>query len=746
MGSGLNLATLKILVDGADQTAWLMGEDLPIGAIRSMSDPTDFSDPDKMTSANYWTSTSDYFGVHMNSGVNNKAAYLIAKGGVFNTYDMGAGIGITKTAKVYYQAQTTLLAEGSDYLDLFHILPQACNALIGTGGITEANCAIVNKAVLATEMNKAPTSALVNRMLPMCPAGEVVSNLVYSMDFENGADGWDTYESDLEAQFQLHQVKSDATALFGPDASVAAEANAFMLDPIDVPASGTTYVQFTHAYQFDAYGGDYYDGGRVLYSTTGNPGPYNDLTAISGAATLNGYNATLSVYGGNTNPWEGLAAFTAESPGFQSTRINISALVGESINIGFFTATDATIGYGGWMIDDLAVYQCVAGDNGFIPITPCRVVSTLPSPNTVGPRDTPLAAAETFTVQVVGDNGDCSLPSSATSVSLNVTVAGAQGNGYVTVFPCDATQPNASSLNYAAGQTVPNAVISKVAADGSLCFYTLAATNLVVDINGYFPAGSGFEPLVPARLLDTRPAGPGIDTVDDRYIGAGLRAGASTTTLQVTARGGVPVDAAAVVLNVTVTGTQGPGFVTVYPCDASRPTASNLNYTAGKTIPNAVITKLSATGTVCLYTQAGTHLIVDVTGYFPAGSGFTPVVPARLLETRPSLTTVDGDFNGIGQRLAGSTTTLDVSERGGVPSNATAVVLNVTVTGTQGSGYVTVYPCDASQPTASNLNYTAGKTIPNAVVTKLSATGTVCLYTLAATDMIVDVTGYFTAG
>ena len=81
-----------------------------------------------------------------------------------------------------------------------------------------------------------------------------------------------------------------------------------------------------------------------------------------------------------------------------------------------------------------------------------------------------------------------------------------------------------------------------------------------------------------------------------------------------------------------------------------------------------------------------------------------------------------------------------------MPSNATAVVLNVTVTGTQGSGYVTVYPCDASQPTASNLNYTAGKTIPNAVVTKLSATGTVCLYTLAATDMIVDVTGYFTAG
>src|ERR1700692_4901979 len=89
------------------------------------------------------------------------------------------------------------------------------------------------------------------------------------------------------------------------------------------------------------------------------------------------------------------------------------------------------------------------------------------------------------------------------------------------------------------------------------------------------------------------------------------------TALTVAGRGGVPVDAEAVVLNVTVTEALGPGFVTVYPCGSERPTASNLNYVVGSTMPNAVIAKVGANGQVCLYTLAPVHLIVDVNGYFP---------------------------------------------------------------------------------------------------------------------------------
>ena len=78
----------------------------------------------------------------------------------------------------------------------------------------------------------------------------------------------------------------------------------------------------------------------------------------------------------------------------------------------------------------------------------------------------------------------------------------------------------------------------------------------------------------------------------------------------------MPNDASAVVLNVTVTEAAGAGYATVYPCGGDPPTASNLNYGTGTTIANAAITKLSAAGTICIFTQQATHLLADVTAYF----------------------------------------------------------------------------------------------------------------------------------
>jgi len=75
----------------------------------------------------------------------------------------------------------------------------------------------------------------------------------------------------------------------------------------------------------------------------------------------------------------------------------------------------------------------------------------------------------------------------------------------------------------------------------------------------------------------------------------------------------------AVVLNVTVTEAQAPGYVTLFPCGASPPTASNLNYVAGSTIPNLVVVKVGDGGRVCIYTQSTVHLVADVSGYFYIG-------------------------------------------------------------------------------------------------------------------------------
>ncbi|MCU1394313.1 MAG: hypothetical protein JWM34_2741 [Ilumatobacteraceae bacterium] len=126
-------------------------------------------------------------------------------------------------------------------------------------------------------------------------------------------------------------------------------------------------------------------------------------------------------------------------------------------------------------------------------------------------------------------------------------------------------------------------------------------------------------------------------------------------------------------------------------------------------------------------------------------ASFVPLVPARLLDSRQGFATADGVSAGIGVRDAGTVTAVTVAGRGGVAGDASAVVLNVTVTGAQGIGFVTVFPCGSPQPNASNLNYVVGQTIPNAVISKVGDSGQVCIYNKDPLDLIVDVTGYFPA-
>ena len=133
---------------------WQMGEDLPgFGAIRNMANPPAFNHPDRIGSPLYFTGTADQGGVHINNGVNNKAASLMVDGGTFNGFTVAA-LGIDKTASIYYEAQTNLLTSASDYADLFAILNQACLNVIGTTGIVATDCNEVNKALLAVEMNQ----------------------------------------------------------------------------------------------------------------------------------------------------------------------------------------------------------------------------------------------------------------------------------------------------------------------------------------------------------------------------------------------------------------------------------------------------------------------------------------------------------------------------------------------------------------------------------------------------------------
>ncbi len=249
-----------------------------------------------------------------------------------------------------------------------------------------------------------------------------------------------------------------------------------------------------------------------------------------------------------------------------------------------------------------------------------------------------------------------------------------------------------------------------------------------------------FVPTLPTRLLDTR-TGAGRSTAGK--VAPGIVA------LDVSG----PVDrrsegVTAVILNVTVTNPETAGYVTVFPCGDTLPTASNLNFAAGETVPNLVVVDLvgrQPIGKVCLYSSAATDLLADLTGYYldddPTVTGspaalFKPLnLPQRLLDTRAT-TTVAG----------GTTIRVPTAGRFGIPTTGVnALSMNITATQPATSGYLTVYPCDTQLPDASNVNFVAGQTRPNAAIVGTGANGEICVFASTTTHILVDVIGYFGA-
>jgi hypothetical protein len=102
---------------------------------------------------------------------------------------------------------------------------------------------------------------------------------------------------------------------------------------------------------------------------------------------------------------------------------------------------------------------------------------------------------------------------------------------------------------------------------------------------------------------------------------------------------------------------------------------------------------------------------------------------------------------GTSVRLsAGSELTLSVAGNGGVPGDAFAAVLNVVAVNPAAAGFLTVYPCLAEVPLVATVVYQAGEVAANTTIATLSGGGDVCVYTAAATDVVIDVTGWLGSG
>ena len=195
------------------------------------------------------------------------------------------------------------------------------------------------------------------------------------------------------------------------------------------------------------------------------------------------------------------------------------------------------------------------------------------------------------------------------------------------------------------------------------------------------------------------------------------------------------------------TGPSTASHLIVWPNGVAQPTTSNLNFTAGQTIPNLVTVKLGEDGKIKLRNNSpGTvQLIADVAGYYLAGTptvpgAFVSVDPTRLLDTRV------GNGNAKEPVAANDYISVQVTARGDVPAmDVAAVIVNVTATAPAAAGFITVFPSGAYQPTASNLNFIAGQSIPNLVAVKVGGNGRIILTNNSAgtVHMIADIAGYF---
>ena len=387
-------------------------------------------------------------------------------------------------------------------------------------------------------------------------------------------------------------------------------------------------------------------------------------------------------------------------------------------------STPATLGLPGGGLgfsstDGYAVALCThtnaqAGSSNYVAILQPSSAGTSPTYLATAPVPTPLRSG-THNVVVTTSNGN-----------LNVSVDGTQ------LLSVPVTLPPYAYVGFTAGNGGAGDVH--------------AVSNVDIEVNPSAAAGSLFTPIAPTRILDTR-AGTGAPKAQVARDG--------TIVLQVTKANGIPAGATAVAVNITATDTSGSGFVIAYPDGGTVPNVSNLNYTPGTTVPNSAIVPLGSDGAIDLYNGGGAagsiDLIADVTGYFSQGTGdgFTSLSPDRLLDTRAGT----GTGGKIAKVAAGHSIPLTIADAdsGDLPvSGIAAVALNVTVTNTTGSGFISVYPGGSAIPTASNLNYRPGQTVANTVIVPVSSGGVIDLYnggsSAAPVDLLADVTGYFAAG
>ncbi|MCL2782125.1 MAG: hypothetical protein FWD74_11695, partial [Actinomycetia bacterium] len=357
-----------------------------------------------------------------------------------------------------------------------------------------------------------------------------------------------------------------------------------------------------------------------------------------------------------------------------------------------------------------------------------------------GGYSTPMPVNGWRTVQVTGVAG---IPVSGVSaVQVLATVSGATGSGSLYGEPSGGSEATALLSFGGAGATaVSNSGVLAVGADGKIAVAAQGAVDVVIDVQGYYTAGDGttapggFSPVAGARIVDTR-------------AGSGALSGGSSLTVQATGVGGVPVGAQAVFVDLTfINNTSVDGDVKVCPAGAGS-SATVIHFPGGAN-PDSVGMQVGLSpGGAFTVTMGGggaaVDLLVDVEGYFTAGSATGTFTPAagQLFDSRVAPQT---------SVAPGETVTVPVSGVGGVPDptrGMSAVVVNLTVLAPAGAaGTATVWADGTAEPATIMTSYLPGGARSNLVTSALGVDGAIEVHNVsgAAVDFVVGLEGWYTA-
>ena len=495
--------------------------------------------------------------------------------------------------------------------------------------------------------------------------------------------------------------------------------------------------------------------GISVSNITNTAGNISALIAADCSATVGNNSVVLTVSDGKGRTATGtlsvnVTANTAPSLSYPASTIG----QGGSASIAPTTATDngLIVGYSIVNVTPAMTVAPTVNASGVVSISNAGPLGN----HTIVVQATDNCGAMTnasFTVNVVTCGSITISPTTLlnglTGVSYAQTLSATGGTGSYAFSLTSGTLPAGLSLsgNLIVGipTTAGASTFTIRATDANVCFGERTYT-VVIGSTGlmYYPLAR------PVRLLDTRKgASPNACNQPNAQITGG-------TSLTVTGRGScdgmtIPANATTLTGHATMVQPAGNGFLTLFPGDVPQPTVASSNFLASEVLNNAFTVGLGAAdGALKVFVTATSHVVIDVTGYYapPTTGGlyFHPLPkPIRLLETRAGFTgcqTTGAPLPAGSTRLQTGVLTCDGVT---IPTGAQALVGNATTTNTASNGFLTLYPADAAQPFTASSNYVAGVNRNAPFTVGLSLNGEFNIFTAAATDLVIDVMGYFSA-